>query len=98
MNEQKDQRNHEPDDRDGEDEAGEDLLHGLESTINQGSGVRGQWSVISGQWSVVNDQWSVVRDRGSGVRDQKAGTLPVRFSIQRVYYRKSVAGGRCGRD
>jgi hypothetical protein len=42
VNEQKDQRNHQPDDRNGEHEAGEDLLHGLLSTINQGSGVRDQ--------------------------------------------------------
>jgi hypothetical protein len=42
VNEQKDQRNHQPYDWKGEREAGEDLLHGLESTINQGSGVSGQ--------------------------------------------------------
>ena len=35
VNEQKDQRNHQPDDGKGEREAGEDLLHGLNSTINQ---------------------------------------------------------------
>ena len=35
MNEQKDQRNHQPDDRKSEREAGEGLLHGLGTTINQ---------------------------------------------------------------
>jgi hypothetical protein len=37
VNEQKDQRNHQPDDRNGEGETGEDLLHGLNSTIYQES-------------------------------------------------------------
>jgi hypothetical protein len=47
VNEQKHQRNHQPDDRDGKNEASENLLHGLESTINQGSGIRGQGSALS---------------------------------------------------
>ena len=38
MNEQEDQRDHQPDNRDGEHEAGEDRLHGLRTTINQLSG------------------------------------------------------------
>jgi hypothetical protein len=37
MNQQKDQRNHQPDDGNGENEAGEGLHHRLDSTINQRS-------------------------------------------------------------
>ena len=48
VNEQKHQRDHQPDDGKREGEAGEGLLHGLDSTINQdiGSGIAGQRSVI----------------------------------------------------
>src|SRR5580698_5095334 len=35
VDEQKDQRDHKPDNMQCEDEAGQDLLHGLDSTINQ---------------------------------------------------------------
>ena len=42
VNQQEDQRDNEPDDRDGEDKTGEDLLHGLGITINQ-------WTVVSSQ-------------------------------------------------
>jgi hypothetical protein len=41
VNEQKNQRNHQPNDRNCEREASENLLHGLDSTINQGIGIRG---------------------------------------------------------
>jgi len=37
MNEQKNQRDHQPDNRNSKREAGEGLLHGLQSTINHTS-------------------------------------------------------------
>jgi hypothetical protein len=68
VNEQKDQRNHQPDDRKRESETGENLLHG-----SQGSGIRDR-SVVSGQWSGVRGQGSevgsVIRDQGSGIGDR----------------------------
>ncbi len=42
VDEQKDERDHQPDDRNGEHEAGEGLLHSLVSTIYQSSGVSDQ--------------------------------------------------------
>ncbi len=52
MDEQKDQRNHQPNDGKSEGEAGEDLLHGLASTIYEGTGIREQG----------RDQESEIRD------------------------------------
>jgi hypothetical protein len=40
MNQQKDERNHQPDDGQSEDEAGENLLQGLGTKINQGPATR----------------------------------------------------------
>ena len=39
MNEHKNQRDHQPDDREGENQAGENLLHGSLLTINQDAGL-----------------------------------------------------------
>ena len=70
VDEQKDQRHHQPDNRKRECEAGENLLHGL--ALNDKSGVRGRGSGVrdQGQRSEIRDQGSGIRRQGSEISDR----------------------------
>ena len=80
MDEQKDQRDHQPNDRKGEREAGEDRLHGAGTTINQGSGFRGQGSV----WATENGSYRPLLFRN-------CEAISSRFSPEMSSYRLPVS-------